>query len=124
MRSATKKSDFKNNTYDSIINLIKKHEGKNEYDELVYSEIKTPVYAEVKNIRQTEFYQAQTAGFKPEIEFVIAEYTEYTGEELIEYDGIEYRIIRTAKTNTERELLIICGRIVNNQMGGDSNGDA
>lgn len=52
------------------------------------------VLATKKSIGQNEFYQAHTAGMKPELKFEVRSF-EYKGESKLKLDGIYYNIIRT-----------------------------
>lgn len=64
-----------------------------------------PVYAEMKSISQSEFYQAQTAGKKPEIRFKITDYMDYQGQKYLVHDDVRYSILRTYRTgNNEMEI--------------------
>ena len=65
-----------------------------DYGDDVYTETKTSVYAECRSISQTEFYQAQTAGYKPQIKFVLTTSRDYNGEDEIIYDGIRYKVLK------------------------------
>lgn len=65
------------------------------YGDDVYTEIKTSVYAECRSISQSEFYQAQTAGFKPEIKFVLTTSRDYNGQKEIIFNGVRYKVLKT-----------------------------
>jgi SPP1 family predicted phage head-tail adaptor len=75
---------------------------------------KTPdfrrVYAQRKSVRQSEFYQAATAGMKPEIAFDMR-VIDYNQEEKLKYNGGTFRIIRTYQRNTEM-IELICESVV------------
>lgn len=86
--------------------------------ERIFSDI---VYAEIKSISQTEFYQAQTADKKPEIKFCISDYLDYqnqkylihikTDQDHIEpedvHEGVRYNILRTYRKE-DNQLEITC----------------
>lgn len=76
-------------------------------DPALKEERSDPVYAEIKSIGQNEFYQAQTAGKKPEIKFKITDYMDYQGQRYLIYNGVRYSILRTFRTNGN-ELEITC----------------
>jgi head-tail adaptor len=66
------------------------------------------IFANPMYVSSREFYNAATAGLKPEKMFEI--YTEeYGGEDRLTHDGIAYRIIRT-ETRGEKTR-IICERV-------------
>lgn len=73
------------------------------------------ILAEKKSVRQTEFYQAATTDFKPEIVFAIWVH-EYKGEAYLRYKDQTYSIIRTFEKNF-RELELVCEV----KVGGDAN---
>jgi SPP1 family predicted phage head-tail adaptor len=90
--------------YNNVISLIAETEIVNEYGSTVKTETTSDIFCELKSIGQTEFYQAQTNGMKPEIKFVIADYLDYQGEENIAFDGMKYKILRTYRTGNELEI--------------------
>ena len=99
--------------YDSIIKLIKETKTVNKYGNTISTSTERTIFAEVKSIRQDEFYQAQAVGLKPEIKFVIADFADYEGEKKLKYapfGGTEevYTILRTYRTNYKLE--IVCKR--------------
>lgn len=99
--------------YDNIIALISEQtEGRDEVGNPIKKETKRELFAEVKSIGQSEFYQAAVSGFRPEAKFIIADYLDYQGEKILEYaeyrdtEAQRYSVIRTYRT--ENELEIIC----------------
>lgn len=99
--------------FDDVIKLIKDTDTTDYYGDLVKTTSERTLYAEVKSIGQTEFYQAQAVGLRPEIKFVIADFYDYQGEQQLKYTpfgGTEqvYEIIRTYRNNTNLE--IVCRR--------------
>ena len=69
------------------------------------------VFANQKSIRQSEFYQAQATGLKPEIMFEVRS-IDYADEERLLFDSKYYNIIRTYSKNGET-IELICNRLVN-----------
>ena len=68
--------------------------------ELPSTAVRTEIYCKQKSIKQSEFYQASQAGLKPE--FVIeTSMFDYSGEEIIEVDGVLYKIYRTFERDDE-----------------------
>ena len=53
------------------------------------------VYAEIRSVRNNEFYMALSNDIQPTYIFRLTDYSEYGGEKLCKYDGDWYRIIRT-----------------------------
>ena len=60
------------------------------------------IFAGVRSIGTKEFYEAATAGMKPEIKFVIQDFLDYEGEKELSYNGYRYQIIRTYRTETNQ----------------------
>ena len=99
--------------YDNIIKLIAESSTVDEYGDTVATQTERTIFAEVKSIGQSEFYQAQAVGLKPEIKFVIADFYDYQNEKILRYapfNGEEdtYTILRTYRTNNRLE--IVCKR--------------
>lgn len=96
------------------IKLISQTKSVNEYGDITVTETERTVFAEVKSIGQTEFYQGMAAGLKPEIKFVLSNFLEYQGELIVEYTAFaettahRYTVIRTY-TNGE-SIEITCKR--------------
>lgn len=57
--------------------------------------IKRRVFAEIRSVRQSEFYKALNDGIEPQYTFVLTDYADYDGEKLIKYNGKFYEVIRT-----------------------------
>lgn len=76
-------------------------------DPAMESKVSDAVFAEIRSIGQSEFYQAHTAGKKPEIKFKITDYMDYRGQRYLLYDGVRYSILRTYRTGSN-ELEIVC----------------
>lgn len=99
--------------FDDCIYLLTETETTNKFGDLVRSTERRRVFAQVKSISQTEFYQAQATGLRPEIKFVIDDFYDYQGELRLAYTpfgGTEqiYEVLRTYRTKTNLE--IVCRR--------------
>lgn len=68
------------------------------------------VFANKKSIRQSEFYQAQATGLRPEIMFEVRS-IEYNNEPKISFENKEYTIIRAFDKGEMTE--IVCSGLVN-----------
>lgn len=55
----------------------------------------TEVMAEIRSVTMKEFYLAANDGIQPEAVFRLTDEADYHGEKLIEYDGVQYDVIRT-----------------------------
>lgn len=71
------------------------------------------VYCNEKGVKRNEFYQAATAGVKPELCIEIKA-AEYQREEYFEYDGVMYRIVRTYPVKSENLELILAALVQDN----------
>lgn len=78
--------------------LIKREYGKDD--------VKRDVFCGFRSIGMREFYAASTTDFHPEAKLVLADYLDYDGETLVDYNGQRYRIIRTYRTGQELELTL------------------
>jgi SPP1 family predicted phage head-tail adaptor len=100
--------------YDAVIKLISESRTVDAYGDIVTTETERSVFAEIKSIGQSEFYQAQAVGLKPEIKFVLADYLDYQNEKKLHYQCFneakeeEYTILRTYRNNNLLEL--VCKR--------------
>lgn len=83
-----------------LLTLIKRTPGT---DELT----KRDVFCGVLSIGQAEFYQANAQGIHPEAKFILADYLDYAGETLADYNGQRYRILRTYRTGQSLELTVV-----------------
>lgn len=103
--------------YDQVIKLVAETKAIDKHGDIVASvPIEREVFAEIKSIVQSEFYQAHAVGIRPEVKFVLPDYLEYKNERIVKYQGFaedkeaEYSVIRTYKTGNELEL--VCERRV------------
>lgn len=56
-------------------------------------------YAEIQTVSGSETYQAQTVGLKPSLMVVLPSWLDdYAGEDLLEYNGHRYRVLRAYRT--------------------------
>nr|WP_296464365.1 phage head closure protein [uncultured Acetatifactor sp.] len=82
--------------------------GRDPYgDPAMELKLSDAVFAELKSIGQSEFYQAQTAGKKPEIKFKVTDYLDYQGQKYLIHEGVRYTVLRTYRT-ASNELEITC----------------
>lgn len=68
--------------------------------------VKTQVMASKKEVSMNEFYSAAQAGIRPEVELIVHSF-EYSGEQIVEYRGQRYSVIRTyQRSDDEIELYL------------------
>jgi SPP1 family predicted phage head-tail adaptor len=89
-----------------ILTLIRTVTGVDDYGDPAIAETRRDVFCRLASIGQKEFYQAQAVGLQPEMKFVLADYWDYDGELLVEYNGTRYRVLRTYRTGQEIELVV------------------
>lgn len=97
--------------YNDVLYLIAESRTVDEYGDPVVTETKRPVFCKVGSIGQKEFYQAHAVGLQPEIKFVISDYYDYNGEKRLEYNGVNYSVLRTYRDG--KTLDIVCYKEVN-----------
>lgn len=94
-----------------VVELVSVSYTTNDIGDAIQQETKRQVYANKKSIRQSEFYQAQATGLRPELMFEVRT-EEYQGEPSLEHEGKQYNIIRVYDKNGEISE-IVCGGLVN-----------
>lgn len=101
--------------FDEVIKLIEEQKTIDEYGDQVVTKVERQVFADLRSIGQSEFYQAQAVGLKPEIKFVLPDYLDYRSEKLIKYQPFgsseeeEYNVIRTFRSGNTLELVCVRG---------------
>ena len=53
------------------------------------------VFAEVRSVKQSEFYKALNDGIEPTFTFVLTDYADYDGSKLVKYNDKYYDVVRT-----------------------------
>jgi SPP1 family predicted phage head-tail adaptor len=96
-------------TYDHELTLITQIMIEDEIGNQIPVETKTIILCGLKSVGRTEFYNAALTGLKPELVFVVHGY-EYNGEQVVEFEGAKYRVIRTYATGFE-EIELACERV-------------
>ena len=78
----------------------------NEVLKLIKGETSRTVFCRVASIGQKEFYEASARDFYPEMKFILADYLEYNSEQLVEYNGQMYHVLRTFRAGQELEIVV------------------
>lgn len=97
--------------YNDMITLVKESIAPDAYGDMAVTETTREVFAQLRSITQTEFYQAQTAGLKPEVKFLLADFLDYQGELIVRYtpyelgQELEYTVLRTYRAGNGLELV-------------------
>ena len=99
--------------YNEIIYLVSMghSEELDEYGDMVAKETYTRRFAKFKSVSQTEFYQPQTVGIKPEIKVELADYLDYEDQQEVIYNDIRYKVFRTYRTVTNGLELTLYGGV-------------
>lgn len=101
---------------DTVIRLIRKIKTENvdEYGDPVYDEEYIDVLAEQTSVGYSEFYQAMTAGYKPEIRFIIYDLFAYHGEDEVIHENMRYKVLRTYNSGDSIEMTCYGGVHIGN----------
>lgn len=86
---------------DEVATLIKR-----VYSDGDWKETNRQVFCGIRSIGQSEFYQANATTYRPELKIVLADYLEYDGENIVEYNGQRFRVVRTYRTGLELEIVL------------------
>ncbi|MCD8200371.1 MAG: phage head closure protein [Coriobacteriaceae bacterium] len=95
--------------YGDVITLIAETTSQNENGYIVSEETKTEVYADIRSVGRTEFYDAMRSGITVSIIFRIRPY-DYSDERLVEYGGKRYHVERTYQTDPDH-LEMTCSEV-------------
>ncbi|HFI0500810.1 TPA: phage head closure protein [Streptococcus suis] len=74
--------------------------GKDKLKQNITEEVKTVLLCRKKSITRSEFYQANQAGIRPSLVVDIHSF-EYDNQELAEFEGERYRILKTYPVDLE-----------------------
>ena len=89
-----------------VITLIQQTHSVDDYGDPVIRESTRDVFARLSSIGSQEFYQAHAVGLQPQIKFILADYLDYDGENLVQHDGQRYRVLRTFRKGQELEITV------------------
>ena len=78
----------------------------NEVITLIKGDTRRDVFCRLQSIGQSEFYEASARDFYPEMKFILADYLDYDNEQLIDYNGRRFRVLRTYRAGQELELTV------------------
>lgn len=78
----------------------------NELLILVSAEDSRTVFCGLRSVGMKEFYEASARDFYPEMVFILRDYLDYNGEQLVEHNGQRYRVLRTFRTGQELEIVV------------------
>ena len=73
---------------------------------LISGDSRREVFAGLRSVGHTEFYEAYALDLHPELKFVLSDYLDYEGETLVKYGADLYRVVRIYRTGQEMELTV------------------
>ena len=68
----------------------------------------TTVFVQPRGVYNSEFYNAAQLGFKPSLTLFIANRADYSGQKVVEFEGVEYDVIRVDWTAQRDGISLIC----------------
>lgn len=80
--------------------VAKRITGKDKLKQNITEEVKSILLCRKKSITRSEFYQANQAGIRPSLVVDIHSF-EYDNQELAEFEGKRYRILKTYPVDLE-----------------------
>lgn len=95
-------------SFDDVLELISVTTTQNEIGDNISNKEYKHIFGKRKSIKQSEFYQAQATGLKPELKFEIYSF-EYDEETHARYNNKEYKIIRTYEVSSEKLEIVLEG---------------
>lgn len=95
--------------YSEVIYLLSVETATNNVGDQIETQKKEMRFAKLKSIGQSEFYQAQANGLKPELKFVLADYLDYDNQEYVIHNNFRYKVLRTYRTGNEIEIVCYGG---------------
>lgn len=78
----------------TVIYLISEDYTQDDYGVMRRSETRRKIFAQVQSVTGQEWFDGGRNGLNPELRFLIFA-PEYSGEEVVEYNGVKYSIYRT-----------------------------
>lgn len=95
--------------YDHELTLISGGYKEDELGNQIPVENRVGILCKVESVGRNEFYNAATSDLKPELIFIVHKY-EYGNQRKVEFEGLQYTVIRTYATGFE-EVELTCERI-------------
>ena len=86
-----------------VVTLISQASSTDAYGYETITETEKTVFCEVESITQSEFYAAQNTELNPMYKFIVF-FGEYSGQNVVKYNGSRYAIYRTYRTGDYMEL--------------------
>lgn len=71
-----------------------------------HAETKRTVFCDVYSVSRDEYFRALDNKVRPSFVFRLADYAEYKGEKICEYENVRYAVVRTYEDNGAIELTV------------------
>lgn len=94
--------------FDDVLELISITYSQNSIGDTLENKTYTEIFGKRKSIKQSEFYQAQATGLKPEIAFEVYSF-EYNDEKYVRYNNKEYKVLRTYQNSIDTIEIVLEG---------------
>lgn len=102
--------------YDNVAILYTAEETQDQYGNIKETYTEREVFVKPRSISRSEFYNAATAGLKPELTLVLSNPMEYQGEKLAKFEDTIYEVIRVyQKPESDSIELTLQNRIADNE---------
>jgi len=101
--------------YDGVATL--KAYGESSFDEYgneTAVEVTRDVFVQPRGVYQSEYYNAAQLGLKPSLTLYMTNKGDYNGEKVLEYEGVEYSVIRVDWSAQRDGISLICEERVDN----------
>lgn len=92
--------------YNEVIKLRSYTEVTDDYGIVTRTVTDKQVFAQLRSIGQSEFYQAQADGLKPTMKFVLADYYDYGDQKEVVYNSKVYKVLRTYRDHNKIEITV------------------
>lgn len=85
---------------DAIVLIGRQVIGKDSLKQPLFKEERLKVFCRRRSLTRSEFYQANQAGLRPSLVVDVRSF-EYSGQELAEFEGKRYRVLKTYPVGLE-----------------------
>ena len=98
--------------------------GRDEYGNPIKAVEETQVYVQPRGVYSSEFYNAAQVGIKPSTTFYMTMRADYNGQKIVEYNGVDYDVVRV-DWNAQRDgITLICEERAGNNQPAPADGGA
>lgn len=79
-----------------------------EYGNPTKTAEETTVFVQPRGVYASEFYDAAQAGMKPSITLFMANRADYSGQKIVEFNGVDYDVVRVDWSAQRDGISLIC----------------